>query len=405
MTQAATMDTPTNCRIMRGFIEPKHPHAARHHRRRMWIGVICVLSLLSTFRGNLNAQPTNAPLDWRHRIATSEFNKTSDCEWISPHVEPAFPFDELIFSWHLQQPGDTFRLYLSISFEDGFESEWLYAGYWGKVQTLTTNRQEPSFGRGVLEMDWLKLTSKASDFRFKVVCEGAEPLVAPPELTVITTDNHPSALEVAQNARPGGANQPAPRVLDVPLRRQFDSHGKRLIDRCQSAALASAMEYFGQPIPLEDIVAHTFDVEYQYPGIWPRVIAAPQEFGFDAYIERFRSWPEVYRALAENKVILCSMTMKAGECEAPPYPSMSRHIVALCGVTDDGRVVVTDSFLGKSGRGYLCQWLQSDFETVWMQNKGGVAMVICPPKDAQPKLVKELPSFPKNRSFPTGDDH
>jgi len=31
-------------------------------------------------------------------------------------------------------------------------------------------------------------------------------------------------------------------VLDVPLRRQFDSHGVRIIDRCQSAALASAME-------------------------------------------------------------------------------------------------------------------------------------------------------------------
>ena len=56
--------------------------------------------------------------------------------------------------------------------------------------------------------------------------------------------------------------------------------------------------------------------------------------------------------------------MEKGECESPPYPSMGNHILALCGVTDDGRVVVTDSFLGKSGTGYLCQWLQSDFETV-----------------------------------------
>ena len=165
------------------------------------------------------------------------------------------------------------------------------------------------------------------------------------------------------------------------------------------------MEYFGRSIPLEQIVVHTFDAEYQYPGIWPRVTAAAQEFGFDARIERFRNWTEVLRALAANEVILCSMRMEEAECQAPPYPSMGNHIVALCGVTDDRRVVVTDSFLGKSGRGYLCQWLQDDFETVWMQNKGGVAMVISAPPGAPMRLVSGLPPFPADRSFPIGDDH
>ncbi len=74
-------------------------------------------------------------------------------------------------------------------------------------------------------------------------------------------------------------------------------------------------------------------------------------------------------------------------------------------MTDDGRVVVTDSALGKSGRGYLCQWLQSDFEKVWMRTKGGVAMVICPPAGAVVRAVTNLPPFPKDRTFPVGDDH
>ena len=69
------------------------------------------------------------------------------------------------------------------------------------------------------------------------------------------------------------------------------------------------------------------------------------------------------------------------------------------------RVVVTDSALGKSGRGYLCQWLQSDFEKVWMRTKGGVAMVICPPAGAVVRAVTNLPPFPKDRTFPVGDDH
>jgi len=113
----------------------------------------------------------------------------------------------------------------------------------------------------------------------------------------------------------------------------------------------------------------------------------------------------VRRTLAENKMILCSIRLKEGECQAPPYASMGNHIVVLCGVTDDGRVVVTDSALGKSGTGYLCQWLQSDFETVWMRTKGGVAMVICPPIGAAERRVTELPPFPADRVFPSGDDH
>jgi len=371
------------------------------------IGRALLIGLLSFADNALTAHATNAPIDWRHRIASSEFLKTADSEWTSPLVQPPFPFEELIYSWHLHRPGDTFRLYLQATFGPEDESEWLYAGYWGVVQDRVAKREVPSFAHGVLDMDWLKLKTRATAFRFKVESAGVRQPAAPPALTVIATDNHPSpelALAPQHGVVPR-ATQPAPRVLDVPLRRQFDSRGERIIDRCQSAALASAMEYFEKPVPLEKIVAHTFDAEYQYPGIWPRVIGAAQEFGFESHIERFRSWAEVRRALAENKVILCSMRMKAGECKAPPYPSMGNHIVALCGITDDGRVVVTDSFLGKSGTGYLCQWLQSDFETVWMRNKGGIAMVINPPENAREKQVKELPPFPKGRSFPTGDDH
>ena len=176
-------------------------------------------------------------------------------------------------------------------------------------------------------------------------------------------------------------------------------------DRCQSAALASAMEYYGKSVLLEDIVQYTNDPEYDYPGIWPRVIGAAREFGFEGYVDRFRDWASVRRTLAENKMILCSIRMREGDCQAPPYASMGNHIVVLCGVTDDGRVVVTDSALGKSGRGYLCQWLQSDFETVWMRTKGGVAMVICPPEGAEERRVGDLAPFPMKREFPTGDDH
>jgi len=336
--------------------------------------------------------------DWRHRIESRHFAKTAPGQWASPTIKTRFAYDELIYSWHPAKPGDSFRLYLKAVFGPQDESEWLYAGFWGSATDGVTNRPLPAFDRGVIDMDWLKLTTNASAFQFKVISAGR--LRRPPSITVVASTKAPAAVETASNTKstPG-------RVLDVPLRRQMNSAGERLRDRCQSAALASAMEYYGKSVPLEDIVRHTHDPEYNYPGLWPRVIAAAREFGFDGYIERFRDWPSVKRTLAENKMILCSMRLKEGAAKAPPYASMGNHIVVLCGVTDDGRVVVTDSALGKSGEGYLCQWLQDDFETVWMRTKGGVAMVICPPKGAPRRVVKNLPPFPINRTFLPGDDH
>lgn len=360
------------------------------------LGIACCLGLQSPAAGETT--------DWRHRVSDSDFEKVGEREWVSSRVEPPLAFDELIYSWHIHQPGDTFRLYLQAGFGANDDSDWLAAGFWGPLPEPPTKREQPRFDRGILDMDWLKLTTPATSFRFKVVASGTNALVAPPSLTVIVTRNGSEAT-AADSTSTADAPIGEARILDIPLRRQYTSSGERLIDRCQSAALASAMEYFGRSVPMEDIVALTYDPEYEYPGIWPRVTGAAQEFGFDAYIERFRDWSAVRQALAQNKVILCSIRMKEGQCQSPPYRSMGNHIVALCGVTDDGRVVVTDSFLGKSGRGHLCQWLQGDFEDIWMRTKGGVALVICPPEGAPVKEVTDLPPFPSDRAWPTEDDH
>ena len=365
---------------------------------------LLLLTLLTTRAQTApaTAGPTAPPRDWRHRIPAAALHPTATNEWTSDLVHTPWSFDELVYAWHPRTNAGAFRLYLQAEFGTGDQSPWLYAGFWGPVATLVTNRQPPKVDRGILDMDWLRLTTKATGCRFRVVAAGATPLKALPDLSLLATDNSPPS---APAAPPDQRPLPPRRVLDIPMRRQYDSQGLRLIDRCQSAALASAMEYFGRSLPLEDITRHTFDPEYSYPGIWPRVIGAAAEFGFDGYLARFRNWDDVRRALADNQVLLCSMRMNAGDCASPPYRSMGNHIVALCGLTEDGRVVVTDSFLGRSGQGYLCQWLQSDFEQVWMKAKGGLAMVICPPPGAAQKPVKDLPPFPKNREFPTGDDH
>ncbi len=346
-----------------------------------------------------SAVKTLKAIDWRDSVPAEEFHQTSKGVWLSKTIEAEFPFDELIYSWMARLPEkEGFRLYLQVEFEEGDRSPWLYAGYWGDVDLIQgSKRTDPTFDRGHIAMDQLLLKQKAHAYQFKVMDRGENPLSTPPSLTVITTDNAPTP-ELAEMYAPVYAAVEYPQIiLDLPLRRQADSQGNPMPNRCQSAAVATAMEYFGKSVPIEEIVKYTNDPEYDYPGIWPRTIGAAVQFGFEGYIDRFRDWTSVRQTLAENKVILCSIRMPEGKYKAPPYPSIGGHIVALNGVTEDGRVVVTDSALAKSGRGYRCQWLQEDFEKIWWDTKGGVGMVIVPPKNAKEKVVKDVAPFPKDR--------
>ncbi len=340
------------------------------------------------------------PIDARLTVVASQFKRAGDGSWVTGELTPKFAFDELIYSWHLRlAPQEGFRLYLRVKPAEGDSSPWLYGGYWGTVRRLE-KRKEPAFDWGKVAMDQLLLQRKAKAFQFKIVDEGPLPLKQPPSLSVLVTDNSPTPA-LAQRHASRQARSSAPSViLDLPFRRQADSQGNPMPDRCQSAALATAMEYFNKPIGLENIVPLAYDEEYDYPGIWPRTIGAGIQHGFKGYIDRFRDWDYVRKTVAENKVILCSINMPPGEYKAPPYPKIGGHIVALNGVTDDGRVVVTDSALWRDGRGYRLQWFKQDFEKVWMKTKGGVGMVICPPAKAPMKLVSDLPPFPADRLKP-----
>lgn len=345
------------------------------------------------------AQGTSRPLDSRHRIGPAEFVRAGKNAWRTGWQKAAFPFDELIYYWDWRPERDQgMRLYVQVRFAPGDESPWLFAGHWGKVKptTSTEDRTKPRFDRGMLDYDQLLLTARATSYRFRVDSEGPRPVRELPLVGVITTDNN-ATPELTAKYADRATSPPGTGLLDVPLRKQEDVSGNKLPDRCQSAALAAAMQYFGTTIPLEQIIAFTTDPEYKSFGIWPRTLNAAHEFGFEAYLDRFRDWDAVRRTVAQNKVILCSITMPRNDSYIdPPYKSIGGHIVALCGITGDGRVIVTDS--AERG-GYLLQWKREDFEKIWMRNKGGVGMVIVPPAGAVQRLVSVVPPFPDYKAI------
>ncbi|MEO8376122.1 MAG: C39 family peptidase [Candidatus Sumerlaeota bacterium] len=343
-----------------------------------------------------------APIDARGIVPAESFKKSGDTEWLSSVVTPAFPYNELIYSWKIQIPdGEGFRLYLQFTFDDGSRTDWQYGGFWGKVKPFEGKRKAPEFAEGKIDYDQVLLNKKATTFQLKVVSEGDKLLSATPSFHVITTDNEPTKELSEKFATVRTMQAYAPKVMNLPLRKQQNSNGIDNPDRCQSAALATAMQFFGKPVNLEDIVAWTNDPEYDYPGIWPRTVGTAVQNGFDAYIDRFRTWDDVKATVDQNKIILISQTMPRkpkGYYKDPPYSHLSGHIVALNGWTEDGRIIVTDSALPRNDEGYMTQWLPQDLEKIWMETKGGVGMVIVPPTGAKIDLFTgTIPEFPKGR--------
>jgi len=330
--------------------------------------------------------------DQRQWVKSGAFKQIGHGLWETDFVPAAEPFDELIYSWDVQLPErEGFRLELATQFPDGSESPWLYGGYWGGVP-IGPIRSNPTFDLGKVLMDQLLLEEKAVAFRFRIRSDGPEPLTTLPDLHVVTTDNSKELPDIAASRY---STKPSPPVFDLPLRAQRTNDGENLRGRCQSAAVATALEAAGLSLDLAEINHWTYDHEYNYPGIWPRTLGAATQQGYRAFIDRFRDWEAVRAALHENKIILCSIYMpKDGEYIDPPYGSMTGHIVALNGITDDGRVIVTDSAITKENRGYLCQWLMEDFEKVWFDTKDGVGMVVVPKDPNKLKTVKKLAAFP-----------
>lgn len=351
-----------------------------------------IVVMLSLVLGCLSSLATAAPVarDQRIDVPSSAFQPLEEGSWQTGWTSAPQPYDELIYSWGLSLPeGQGVRFALQVQFEDGTNSEWLYAGYWGEVTSQVTDRQIPTFEDGKLDYDQLLLKKPAVAFRYRAESAGAVPLTLLPSLRVVTTDNRIKATS------PGAPTLAIPRVLDLPLRLQRSSTGEKMPDRCQSAAVATAMEFYGKTLKLEDIVAMTNDPEYNLAGIWPRTVGAAAQEGFSAYIDRFRDWDDVVRTLNERKVILCSITMPLkGDYIDPPYRKISGHIVALAGLSPDGSIVyVTDSALSEANEGYLTPWYREDFEKIWLARKGGVGMVIVPPEGAEIRYAEALPNL------------
>ncbi|MDX1971937.1 MAG: C39 family peptidase [Candidatus Sumerlaeia bacterium] len=327
------------------------------------------------------------------QIKKTQFNKQSEGVWTSTLLEYTPGFTEALYSWTSDNE-TPFRLEMQVGFPDGFTSPWMYAGY--HVQPVGEKvTEEPTFERGTLAIDHLLLKQPAQTLQFRILLEeGHSKLPKGTEMHVEVFTPNEATQQQRQNEELAKLSM-ADQFLDLPLRRQMSSTGEKMDDTCQTASLATALEYYGKIVPNELLFSCINDTVYDYPGVWPRVTETATRYGLRSRVTRFQTWAEVNAALEKGTVILCSIRMpEGGDYIAPPYAKIGGHIIALNGFSSDDRIVVTDSALGESGEGYRCQWKRADFEKIWFEQKGGIAMIVEAPEKAVIRRFNELPPFP-----------
>jgi len=190
------------------------------------------------------------------------------------------------------------------------------------------------------------LRARPKTFQFKIVDEGNSALRAPPSFSVIVTANSPTRRWHGVT-RPKRDAAPAPAlILHLPLRPPGRFEGQSHAGPLPVGGAGSGHGLLQQPVGLEEIVPLTYDVEYDYRASGRGPLAAIQ------FVLRPISIGSATGITSEDRAETRSSSARSrcpGTIQSSAvFPKSVATSSPLNGVTDDGRVAVTDSALWKT---------------------------------------------------------
>jgi hypothetical protein len=295
-----------------------------------------------------------------------------------------FEFNEAIPSWNGRAaPGASFRICVRVRAASESWSPWLECGSWGAPPP---REEQPitSFEGGHVEIDILFAEPPAREFQFRVDLFRATKEITSPEISLLafsssnTTENRElwETLDRGRQAR----SDFRPSVIDlpVPFRSQKWEAPSMAMSVCSPTCVAMVLEMFGVVVDTAQISRLVLDPDHGIYGNWSRNVQAAAHFGARGYVDRFRSWDHVRRALETGSPIIAAIRFDRGELEQPPCEYSSGHLLVVRGFTADGDIICNDPVLNTEKGGNGCVWKAKDLATAWF-DRGGVGYVLTPP--------------------------
>ncbi len=307
--------------------------------------------------------------------------------WTSPEYVTDFPFTQVLPSWNMNVQAESgVKFFIrSRDMKSGDWSPWLYIGSWGK--TSPNDKQDIQFKHGKIDIDFLVLKRPADAYQMRAVFQSydvdgaSNPSMR--KFVMIYSGAIEDESKRAELARPIKIEGNWARTLDVPFFTQADAPPALKPQICSPTSVTMVMQSLGDDGTMVDNALAIYDPEYSIFGNWGRAVAYAGQLGFDAYLDRIRTWDQVKAYIAQGQPLIASIRFESGTFPSNVMDSTKGHLVVIRGLTKDGDAVMNDSASKTRGEGII--YRSEELARAWIRH-GGVAYIIRPMKVKTEKL-------------------
>ncbi len=355
-----------------------------------WFG-LCLLLTASLVAGRINARATDVGFDARggqfFGLRTLKaFTRASEANagevvFTSREFTPRIPWNELIASWNVDMPKDSFlRIEARAVFPDHatkFYTMSLWSSNPAKYPRECVKGQKDADGD--VETDTLVLSREAERFQLRLTMGGdARQLPKIRFLGIHVLDNTSRPVSLTPNQTAWG------KTLPVLERSQMAYENGDVI--CSPTTVSMMLDYWSKKLHRPDlardvpeVVQGVYDKVWGGTGNWALNMAYAGSFpGMRAYVTRMSDLAELEDWVAQGMPVglsLCYNRLR-GKSREP-----SGHLVVCVGFTKDGDAVINDPGTSQNVRKVFPR---ANLVDAWAYSKNA-AYIILPEKATPPK--------------------
>lgn len=317
--------------------------------------------------------------------------------WTSWMVQPRQPFTQLIPTWNVVTPANTFVMVQSrVRSTTGQFSGWKLMGSWSTrdagFRRTSGAAQKDAVARVSTDTLVANPGVTLDTYQLRVLFLRSPSSTASPTVrSVQAVASRPQVGTPATSARMLPARTlNVPRYSQMTHRGQYPQYGGGGQAWCSPTTLSMLLGYYrslpsaanyawvnkAYTDPWVDHVARVvYDYGYQGAGNWAFNTAYAANLTADAFVTRLTSLRDAERFIAAGIPLAASISFSRGQLSGAPISATAGHLVVIAGFTANGNVVVNDPAAPNNST-VRRTYDRGQFERAWLTRSSGTVYVV-----------------------------
>ncbi len=317
--------------------------------------------------------------------------------WTSGWVSPGHRFNELVPSWNVVTPADTWVMVQArVRSNTGRASGWKVMARWS---TRDAGFRRASAGSqtdkvATVSADTLRAVSGVSltGYQLRVVPARKPGIEATPVVRSVQAVASRTASVLPATSKPllGARSLTVPRYSQMTHRGEYPQYGGGGQAWCSPTSLSMLLGYRGKlpsranyswvrPGDADPWVDHVARVVYDYgyrgAGNWAFNTAYASVLTGNAYVTRLTNLRAAEKHIAAGTPLAASISFGRGQLKGAPISATNGHLVVITGFTSAGNVIVNDPAAPSNGT-VRRVYDRGQFERAWLRKSSGTVYVV-----------------------------